>query len=379
MCGKTKNLPLLSFVLVLACAVEPPSGDAKFVTLDQQRYGLNNLSLVNQGHAQELVIGYAFFDNNGCSGRYTDNRVQSDISRVLNAWLEPLRGWSGLVASKGPIVDTYTYIKGEVSDGSVSATDGNSIPHLWVAFACREGRSYYGFSITTNPGPAVIVMYNSMASNYGDYALSTLLHEVGHAFGLADTYVEQGGDSRRYNESECGAAKIVGCEPLAVMNKTSWLLHPLEVRLAADDIAGIRYVYRDIHAGERRCPAEYTPDMSTRGCRPKDPLIFAIMNGDIPNADALIKQSGALSDEDVTALINKQDGTGSTFLHYAALRSAGHGGASYHWLIEKGADITIKNNDGKTARDLLLPQIEKALDAQKTNIAQSLMSQALKD
>ena len=380
---------ILLCLFAVACAIEEPSGEEKFISLGQKLGAdLNDLSLIQQVHTRELVIGYAFADNNGCSTRYTDSQVKTDISDALNAWLDTLRGWSGLVASKGPIVSKFTYVKGQFVIGTPLDTDiaigkekhirlanAEAYPslQLWVTFQCYQGRStYFWFK---DASYAAITMLDEGLNI--DYDTGTLLHEIGHAFGLYDTYVEEAHGTT----SDCGEDLIVGCQPLAVMNLHNMLfsIHG-EKRLGVDDIAGIRYVYRDIHANEQTCPADYTNELTTSGCKPKHPLVFAIMNGDLLNAAAIIKNMNAgQTNEELSALINKQDGKGQTLLHYAALRSASHGGDMYHLLIEHGANPLIQNNAGEMAIDIILQQLELALDARNTKTAQSLVTQVLQE
>ena len=373
--------------LAVACAVEQPAGEIKFVTTGQIRgVAHHRVSLMQEAHADELRIGYLFADNKGCSGRYTDSKVKKDLTRVLDAWLEPLRGWDKLVSDKGAIVSKYVFYKGTVEnydpDPSLLLNQLKNAfltqqPSLKVLFPCKPGRSYYVWTVSAMHTDSLIVQFD-MGEGL-NYALATLTHEMGHAFGLHDTYVGAGGASENYDTSTCGSDAIVGCQPLSAMNVHYKVMLSHEARLAADDIAGIRYVYRDIHAGERSCPDEYVGEATTGGCVPKNPLLFAIKNGDLLNAEKLIKEDETVSDQDIANLINKPDGEGYTLLHYAALQSASHGGKVYDWLLKNGADSSIKDNAGNTPVDLLLPQIEMALDANDPRIAESLISQALKE
>ena len=60
-----------------------------------------------------------------------------------------------------------------------------------------------------------------------------------------------------------------------------------------------------------------------------------------------------MSSDRLGSMINEQDKLGNTALHYAVLREAGHAiDDMCKLLLAKGADTSIKNNEGKTAKDL---------------------------
>ena len=191
-------------------------------------------------------------------------------------------------------------------------------------------------------------------SDLGKYRLTTLHHEIGHAFGLGDTYVDLKRSASwrgRYNVSDGGDAGTVGNQPISVMN---W--HYLialdsagELQLGDDDISGINWLYNYYVAktiSSRGCPTSYHYERSTKGCIPRYPLIFAVKQ----NNFAIIKR---LLHFDSTINVNQQDELGNTALHYAANAQKIHGRTLYHYLISKGASTDLKNNNGKTARDLV--------------------------
>jgi ankyrin repeat protein len=72
----------------------------------------------------------------------------------------------------------------------------------------------------------------------------------------------------------------------------------------------------------------------------KTALHLASLNGNVKAADLIIGKSGNIA--------NEQDNAGKTALFYAAKK--GHTGMC-KFLVSKGADPKIKDNDGKTALD----------------------------
>lgn len=192
-------------------------------------------------------------------------------------------------------------------------------------------------------------------TNQKRYYLSTLHHEMGHVFGLGDTYIEQGNDTYwHHNESEGGNSKTVGRQPLSVMN-SSYLLalnEDLQLQLGEDDIAGIKWLYKyfitkNIDVDD--CPADYLFENSTKGCRPRYPLIFAIKQNDWDTAKVILDNRH----DDPTTNINQQDELGNSALHYAANAHSLHGNFLYNRLIEYGANQELRNKRGKIANDLL--------------------------
>ncbi|MDE3269374.1 MAG: hypothetical protein OYH77_03715 [Pseudomonadota bacterium] len=347
-------------ILCLSCLGAEMDGHSSFLTSaqggEQTRWAFD-LSLLHKVHDGSLNFVYAFADNNNCGGRYSDQQIKADITASTDVWMNALRKWSGL--TKPTVVSQYNFMRGKVVGNNVELDDAEFTPDLKIVFVCKYGRSYYSVK-------KLIAMFDER----GKYAMSTLTHEMGHAFGLLDTYVGAFGAS--YDQSDCGVSKIVGCQPLAIMNISSWFPAATAV-LGEDDIAGIRHLYRFIYAQETECPMGYNYEQNTGGCMPTNPLKFAIMQGDLRNAKILLQDV-----DDTKARIDTKDKQGRSYLHYAALRAASHGGETYQWLISKGASLAIKDKDGNTPRDLLLPQITAALKARHPLIAEELISLALK-
>ena len=376
-------------VLLLATAVwscmntDEQVAEVKFVSLVQAiGEEAGSLSLLQKSHNDSITIRYGFAPE--CQSKYPNKQVEDDITKIMRLWLKPLRDWDERPATD-TIVDSFTYLQGTASEkhdpydtGNLYRTlsGGGNGSELDITFYCENDRSFIFFAAT----PPQIHLYENAS---GNYSLSTLMHEVGHAFGLDDTYVEyeltESGkrveaESKwwRYNRSDCGSEEMIGCQPLSIMNVDSWLVEDTNnPHLGDDDTAGIRWLYRYLVTGDVTCPLGFLNEINTGGCIPEDPLAFAMQQGDIDGTIELLAEQGLP--------INTPDKKGNTILHYAAQRAASHGAAFYHKGINVGASPDIENKVGITARELLFPALEKAIESGKLNIAERLISLAIKD
>ena len=375
---------LIMLWLVVAACMNLNEGDAsaeaKFLTYVQAMGDTaRSYSLLHKAHSDALTIRYGFAP--GCGSKYSDAQVERDISRVMRLWLSALRDWPERPSSR-VIVDSFTYLKGTASDlrqssggrsyRNLSSTEGGS--DLDIVFYCKRGRAFIFYA----RNPPQIHMYEKAN---GRYSLATLTHEIGHAFGLTDTYVEyertrtgrlvEAEHRWRHNQSDCGSQKIIGCQPLSVMNVHTWLIEDSAIALGKDDVAGIKWLYRYLLTGNVACPLDFISEINTGGCIPKDPLAFAMKQGDIDNTIELLAERGLP--------IDTQDKKGNTVLHYAAQRAASHGIDLYGKGIVAGADPDIENKEGITAREMLFPAIEKAIQSKQLGIAEGLIAHAIID
>ena len=347
---------ICSLLLVLSCRLDDGNvSETEFVTLAQERGDDSNF-LIKKVHNPKIIIDYGFSDNNHCQKQFTgryEQQLKDGISQSLRVWFKPL-------ADRGRIVNNFKYRhKKTHKDG-----DRRKFKHvLWgvfggrpdmsIVFYCQLGRS---FARTTTHSMLHMYQQNRNRkgiSDLGKYSIATLHHEVGHAFGLGDTYVDQTRSeswTKRYNASDGGDTGTVGNQPISVMN---W--HYLialdstgKLQLGEDDIAGVNWLYNYHVAetiGSSDCPSGYHYEGSTKGCIPRYPLIFAVKQNNFLVVTRMLR-------DDPSTNVNQQDELGNTALHYAANAQKIHGGVLYHYLISKGANAHLKNNNGETARDL---------------------------
>lgn len=358
------------------------SAKQKFITFVQTGGASKfHASLLYKVHNPAITIQYGFVP--ACQGKYSNAEVENDIRKVVDLWIQPLRDWNErppLHDRNGQLLDStfvsniqfvqgtpVRYMPEKVNGGYIYYFPQKQGSELDIVFYCRVGRS----GMTTNVNPMIIFMYDE--TDYNKYSLATLVHEVGHVFGLADTYVDGTGltgGPGRFNQSVCGSKGMVGCQPLSIMNKSNWLIEDnTNLLLGEDDIAGIRWLYRYIVTGDIQCPQGFVTERSTGGCVPEDPLAFALKQGDYDNAIELMIEQGIN--------LNTQDKEGNSILHYAAQRAASHGGHAYKQAVKHGASPDLSNNAGKTPREILFPAITDSMHREKLYIAQELISLAI--
>ena len=366
-------------VLVTSCLFKNnDTSDPEFVAIEQEpdSYKGENF-LIKKVHNPKFFIHYGFSDNKYCDDRFSNHQQQlkDSISKSLRVWLAPLVG-------RNNITDTYEYYYRDTtlsrdtpdfidnerfeivfkkeeqgSGGSLFSSCASNLKNessdLAIIFYCQQGRSFARISKKY----AEIHMYQVKTNkpnmlgvtDQKKYRITTLHHEIGHAFGLADTYIESG-DYWRYNVSDGGASYTIGKQPVSVMNNSYTGVNPEtgKLLLGADDVAGITWLYKYYITksfGINDCPTDYLYEKSTKGCRPRYPLIFAVKQNDWDTIKGIL-------DNDLT-VINQQDELGNSALHYAAGSSTMHGDRLYRHLIDKGINTKLKNNIGKIASELL--------------------------
>ena len=347
-------------VLTVSCRSEEEenASETKFTALAQTDGWRSKIRdyLIKKVRNDKITIVYGFSDNKYCNKQFSDRdeQLKESISKVLRVWLAPL-------ANRDKIVNEFEYDYREThKDGDRRKFNyplfgiGNH-PDLSIIFYCEEGRSFARIR-----SHAMIHMYQGKYVHYGvsdlkKYRLTTLLHELGHAFGLGDTYVDSTEESswgRRYNVSDGGNAKTVGRQPISVMNL--YYLVALnsagDLQLGDDDIAGMNWLY-DYHVAKtinslKDCPADYRYEDSTKGCAPHYPLIFAVKQNDFQVVHQMLN-------DDPNINLNQQDELGNTALHYAANAKKLHDSYLYDYLIDEGANTQLKNNKGETPQDLV--------------------------
>lgn len=172
-----------------------------------------------------------------------------------------------------------------------------------------------------------------------------MLHELGHAFGLWDTYL------KGKRKSTGGSDRTSGKHVESIMSGRLSSSEPI-MELTHDDVTGIHDIYRYHVLGyrnEKECSsAEFIWDKDSRGCVPKYPVIFATKYGNESILDRLLK-------DDPSVNVNEIDPFGNTALHEAvALKLDDVVGVLLDENLRgSDIDVNITNNDGQTPLHLL--------------------------
>ena len=145
----------------------------------------------------------------------------------------------------------------------------------------------------------------------GSHDMLDLLHELGHAFGLADTH----------------RAGVFGYpkhrQPLSIMsgNRTPTRGSP-RLQLGYDDKRGIRWLYQHMSTGTGTCPPDYAPEGV--GCVPEDTLLYALLTDDYEQALELLKYAQRNPTKNSININDKETAAhGNTALHLAVFRFSG--------------------------------------------------------
>ena len=361
---------IASSILVGAC--EEDTAQPKFVALAQEdNLHAGGKYLIKRVHEQQWLIVYSFKDNNGCDNQFDAN--DQARSQLLNKVRESIAVWLSPLSDKQGIIKPQDIVLQEKASPKLDEDH-----HMSIIFNCddekRSSAKVWGEDII----PEINIFYSPKdndglempdklaATALKKYNATTIHHEIGHAFGLGDTYVdiEESEDwLQRYNKSKGGFIYTVGIQPLSVMNFNNYasLDHLYDhLTLGLDDIAGIRWLYRFYHdkdIGPCDCSYDYVYEKETGGCRPKHPLIFAAQHSDPVYVKSLLSEKIEKLREQNIHMVNKQDEFGNTALHFAAAKRR-HDDRVYKELKKLTfngkllTDTSIRNKMMKTAQDI---------------------------
>ena len=321
-----QRLLTLSLILMgsASCLVPTkPTARSKFISFEHE--GWNNLNImIKKVHAPHWTIHYSYGDNCPAEQRNNDAALTAAVSEGLQMWLQPLRTYS-----PRPIVNDFRYRL----DADKDAAD------FGIIFYCDIGSSW---AMTGQNSPPRIEMHDTLNVKQVGF-MTSLAHEIGHIFGLADTYIPIG-ERGKPGASAGGLASTKGTQPSSKMMGVSQ--HKGEGILGRDDKNGIIWLYKVFHEGLsiRDCFfSDYELEHAPLGCRPKHPLIFELKHASEKSALFVIRDDEKLD-------VNAQDAEGMTALHYAV-------SDGYERVVEtliKRDDIKpfLKNKQGQTPLQL---------------------------
>lgn len=426
-------LLIFSLVFLQACKIRQTESSAgKFAVIQTSDMWGDGNYLIRHVHAREWTIAYGFSHICANHNLPEDKVFEEAISKVLQIWLAPIKE----VAKKNNknVAITYKYLKLPMEQYPDSEDEEAIMSHhnivlqkrqallaennakLLIRFVCRADASFFVRN------HSIVLYYHDSDSRpitagaIGDtqFDVGVLLHEMGHAFGLHDTYSP-------YDKGQ----------PASIMSADL-----AGESLSEDDIKGIQWLYLYTHAKDK-LPQEnpcfftdYEPSKLRAGaCVPKHPLITLFKQAEAydqqENTETavhlLVKASRTIG-EGVSIdynRVNAQDEDGNTAFHLAikyyleAKKKYGQEQSSvwrtnknipYYWAAvglellsslhcistsETGAarqqtlkrlhddcvnsdrgfctciDLQIKNKAGKTARDL-------AVEAEALDIVQAI-------
>ncbi len=324
-------------VLLLACLLfsATPVGDGFIVATGGLH--LDGLKiLITKVHEPEWKITYRYGVDCKPADRQNDEALKDAISASLRTWLKPLKELN----PDRPIVDKFVYeLQPDYDPNQPKDLERLREINLQVTFECTQARS--GAQINRGYPPDVVMRQGTETTFL---LLSDLIHELGHAFGLADTYDKGYG----IMQSRGGLHRTAGNQPASMMAMAGHFHRETPITIGEDDKRGIvwlyKYFYEDL-ASDDCFFADYVMEEEPRGCIPKHPLIFETKHN-VP------KYSLQLLDENPTVDVNAQDVGGMTALHYAVMSENER--VVKALLTHEDIKPSLKNKQGQTPLDIAL-------------------------
>ena len=285
-----------------------------FITVahdDPHRFVNGENILIKRVHEEHWDIFYQFHADCPDSRKTEENyrTLREKLEEGIRIWLAPLRE-----ITDRPIVDKFVFHKSAVDPSKPES--GLQVGHeITAVFSCKEGRSVGGSSYVLIREAQYAYPFDFPFNNL-PYERAILVHELGHVFDLADTYV---GNKKFSPPSTGGHPKTIGNQPQSVMSIGGGCVTGGEFVLCLDDKRAIQWLYRYHWEGldPTNCPPEFEYEELTwegrtvGGCVYKQPLIVEMRQRHPIGAERLLKDGTGFK-------INDQDEHGLTALHYGA-------------------------------------------------------------
>ena len=319
-----------------------------FIAHQQHNVRLRNLAW--RVHRKHWDISYRYGNDCPADQKRNPQELEQAITKALQMWLAPLRP-----LTKRPIVNDFRYHL----NADLAEVD------MRITFECKISYSFARLNNRKNPD--IVLRVGTEVPRL----MNSLVHEIGHAFGLTDTYVGPkitGIDD--HFVSTGGLKKTKGTQPPSIMS-TSLFVAGGMTKLGEDDKRGIIWLYKYFFDGladdcflpdgsRRFFPQEcdynflaiddcffsdYVFEEYPRGCVPKYPLIFEVKHG-WPEYVLL------LLEEDPQIDVNAQDDAAMTALHYAVMYEKEE--VVKTLLAHKDIKPSLKDEQGRTPLDIAL-------------------------
>ena len=312
-----------------------------FITVahdEPERFVNGENILIKKVHEEHWNIFYGFYEDCPDSFKTEENYriLREHLEKGVRIWLAPLRE-----ITDRPIVDKFVFH---------NERDKNIDYEIKVFFLCKKGRSTADrFSRTIYMRITKIEKAEVWFSHSLPYDVSDLIHELGHVFELADTYVRNGSFSP---PSTGGNRHTIGRQPRSVMSigvgcEGRW-------SLCLDDKRAVQWLYRYHYEGldPKNCPPEFLYEELTNegrtigGCIYRQPLIVALRQRHLTSANELL-----INDKNLK--INAQDKHGYAALHYIAPLHLDFDKGDFRLFLKRvleypGIDVTVTDNYGNT-------------------------------
>ncbi|MDE3269014.1 MAG: ankyrin repeat domain-containing protein [Pseudomonadota bacterium] len=348
---KLKALLAIAVILCAHGCIIRDDAQSKFIAFNFSPHVLELNLLMPKIFAQSWQIGYRYRGECQPEERLNSVELQETISAVIRTWLAPLKE----LKPPRPMVDKFIYEQ-QTDFNPISPNDFYNLNEpedleswqavdLRVTFECTPGVSYALIGIKYPPA-----IYIKSSTKVTPNMLATLTHELGHAFGLADTFARAG-----VMHSRGGLARTTGKQPASIMAMSSdYSAHEhvdTQVEIGEDDRRGAIWLYKYFHENlasgdcffDDYVAEGYVSADDPDGCAPRHPLIFEVKHSPPKHALQLLK-------DDPTTDVNTQDVGGMTALHYAVMY--GKQEVVKALLAHQNIKPSLKNKQGETAHDI---------------------------
>ncbi len=206
--------------------------------------------LIKHVHEPQWVVTYNF--THGCFDKFVGREKQHEvIAASLRVWVQPLRELypnkefvDDFVFKRLPDVPPPDPEKGPHEARKCFRLAGEHTQagsHVHINFTCQRGVSYVDWDEKHPPQ----VCMRCWGGAVRDACVGVLVHELGHTFGMRDTYVIEGYDS----PSTGGLASTQGRQPSSSMSSLDHLHGQPQPYIAEDDKNGIVWLYKYNHEG----------------------------------------------------------------------------------------------------------------------------------
>ena len=358
--GAQMLLTLAVAIGVLLSSAPTTDGFIAFDHRTEQRFKRKFNNLIRRVHKDQWVIGYAYAGPEWgepagvCPPEARNNgpAIEETIETALRAWLQPVKDLN----TGKPVVDDFRF----VPNYDVSNVAEFPLYDLRIVFFCDFDRS---FALTAADEAITPAIKMHRGTEVDDRFANVIRHEIGHSFGLLDTYPRVELIRQELRTSKGGLGGTIGHQPSSVMSGMH-ISRPGSRVISQDDKNGIVWLYKFYHENlplEDCFFPDYELEALPNGCRPKSPLLFELKHGDEILAIKVIQ-------EDSTTDVNARDAQGSTALFWAAKR--GYYGLTKRLVAHK--DMDIRAADGTAA-------LKEAAKQGHTDIVELLLDRENKD
>ena len=295
--------------------------------------------LIQAVYKPEWTIAYTISPRCDTDKLPKDKVFEDAISRAIQLWLEPVKKVAEELNKNIGVKINYLKLTPENIENAVDYIKQlqkeqelliKNNADLHIIFSCLHKRSHA--SSDAYERPSIHIYWTSDRHwakrsgtiGYSPFSFGVLLHEMGHAFGLQDTYPpHDGGQPASIMPHDRGQpASIMSCSLTGDA-------------LGEDDIKGIQWLYRYTHAKEtipKETPcffSDYEPQKRYKfgRCTPKHPLITFLKQAEAHDRLGKTEVAARILEKAAKAIethlsfdvnkVNAQDEDGNTALHLA--------------------------------------------------------------